>query len=98
MVAKANGTSAPYRTEEIGLGDIVKDTITGFEGVAIARTLWLNNCDRITIQPQELKDGKPIEAHTFDIDNVVVVKKKVVPVNNTHGGPRSAPSRSKDPR
>ena len=34
------------------LGDEVKDTITGFKGIVVARTEWLNGCARVTVQPQ----------------------------------------------
>jgi len=41
----------------IKLGIRVKDSITGYEGVAIARTDWLYGCVRITIQGDLDKDG-----------------------------------------
>lgn len=50
----------------IKLGSKVRDKITGVAGIAIARTEWLNGCARITIQPQELKDGKPVDFTTVD--------------------------------
>lgn len=48
------------------LGDTLTDSITGFTGVAIARTEWLNGCVRWTLQSKELKDGKPIGPECFD--------------------------------
>lgn len=31
---------------QVNLGDRVKDQVTGFEGIAIARTEWLFGCPR----------------------------------------------------
>lgn len=58
------------------LGDKVKDSYTGFTGTATARTEWLYGCARITIEPEELKDGKPIEPETFDEQRVEVVESR----------------------
>lgn len=35
----------------INLGDEVQDTVTGFQGIAVSRHVYLQGCDRITIQP-----------------------------------------------
>ena len=61
--------------DEIELGDEVKDSITGYHGIVVAFTTWLNNCRRLTVQSKELRDGKPIESSVFDIEQFVMVKK-----------------------
>lgn len=68
----------------------MRDTITGFRGIAIARSIWLTGCDRITIQPKTLdKDGKIREQATFDEGTVEVIKVKAKPrKNNDRGGPQ----------
>ena len=48
-------------TKKIDLGDVAKDTITGFEGVVVAQSKWLHGCVRMTLQPRELKEGKPLD-------------------------------------
>ena len=59
----------------INLGDTVKDRVTGFKGVAVARTEWQYGCIRITVQPDKLtKEGKLQAAETFDDPQLVVVK------------------------
>lgn len=59
----------------VKLGDEAKDTVTGFKGIAVAITTWLNGCQRITLQPQKVqKDGKVSESATFDIEQIVVLK------------------------
>lgn len=75
----------------IELGDKVKDTVTGFTGIAVAKTTWLHGCDRIVIQPDTLdKDKKVQENAAFDAPQVVVVKKAVVAST-----PKTAPARSR---
>ena len=69
--------------KKIDLGDIAKDTITGFEGVVTARTKYLSNVDRLTLHPQQVKDGKPLESRSFDITQLEFVKKsevRVIPI------------------
>jgi hypothetical protein len=78
---------------EIKLGDVARDTISGFEGVVIGRTEWLNGCARWCLQPQKLHDGKPIEGHWFDEPQVERVKADAVLEIQKTGGPRSDPKR-----
>jgi hypothetical protein len=72
----------------ITLGDKVKDTATGFTGIAVARVTWLHGCDRIIIQPIGVdKDGKPFENQHFDEPQVEVIgKKKVKQGDHDTGG------------
>jgi hypothetical protein len=63
---------------KIDLGMTVRDKITGLEGVAVARTTYLTGCDRISIQPRELKDGKTAEWSAFDENQLEIVKGKKI--------------------
>lgn len=83
---------------DVTLGCKARDTISGFTGIVVAITHWLNGCVRITIQPQEMKDGKPIDGCTFDVEQITVVEPKAVEEKPRHGGPSIAPTRSSDPR
>jgi hypothetical protein len=68
----------------INLGDIARDSITGFEGVVVTRARLYRNCDRFTLQPQGLKDGDFKKAAIFDEVNVELVRPgvlKVLPLN-----------------
>ncbi len=75
-------------------GDKVKDRITGYTGIVVATTTWINGCHRYVIQAQELKDGKPVDSHTFDEQELQLVQanalnlqqKPAEPVSKT-GGP-----------
>lgn len=44
------------KIEVIHLGDIVKEKITGLEGVVMARTEFLTGCSHLAILPQTLDD------------------------------------------
>ena len=73
----------------INLGDEVKDTISGFTGVAVARTEWITGCPRIVVQPKVKKDGVLPENATFDETTLVVTKPvKPLKTNRSIGGPR----------
>lgn len=79
---------------KIELGMTVKDIITGLTGVAVCRSSYLTGCDRISIQPLELKDGKPAEWCSFDENQLEIVKgKKIIDLSPKKetvkvGGPR----------
>jgi len=64
--------------ETVNVGDKVKDTVTGLVGVAVVRSVWLNGCVRIGIQPQGVKDGKVPEMVSVDEPQLEVVKRKAV--------------------
>lgn len=62
----------------IEIGDIARDKVTGYSGVVIGHTKWLNGCDRIGIRSKKLKDGKPQGAEWFDEMEIEVLEKNVV--------------------
>lgn len=78
----------------IKLGQTARDTITGFEGVVVAETKWLHGCVRLTVQPREMKDGKPIESQTFDEPQLETVPKRKEKGTGDTGGPRPEPTRN----
>ncbi len=82
------------KSKKIKLGDVARDTITGFEGTVVARTDWLNGCSRFSLQPKGLHDGKIIEADWFDDMQIEVVKAKGYKPDESTGGPRSDPTRA----
>jgi hypothetical protein len=81
----------------IRLGDVARDRITGFAGVVVGDTKWLHGCRRLTLQPQELKDGRPLEAHTFDEPQLELVESAVAQGTDDAGGPRPEPQRVATP-
>ncbi len=50
----------------IRLGDEVRDKISGFQGIAVARHNYIEGCNRISIQPPVDKDGKLPDSITVD--------------------------------
>lgn len=91
--------------EKIELGDRAKDTISGFTGIVVAITHWLNGCVRITLGAETLKDGCPVANYTCDEQQVVVIQKGARPAAETTaavapakpGGPSISPTRAADP-
>ena len=84
----------------INLGDKVRDSISGYEGIVIGITEWLHGCRRIGIKPMKLdKDGKPLEIEWIDEPQCVLVEEqKHAPTEEAeNGGPRDAPTRNVDP-
>lgn len=86
----------------IGLGDKAKDTITGLTGIVVARHEYLNGCVRLSVQPNEVKDGKPVESSAFDIEQMELVEaiqqpRKLVAVGTAPGGPHDEPARASVP-
>ena len=62
------------------LGKIVKDTVTGLKGTAVEKIEYLNGCIQYKIQPKMVKDGVPVKALWYDLQQLELVKpkKKVV--------------------
>ena len=90
---------------KVTVGDLVKDTITGYEGIVIGRTEYLFGCVRALVQARHLdgartKGGKPHEGLWFDEPQLEVLKAGVVakpsesvppPASRVTGGPRTPP-------
>jgi hypothetical protein len=55
----------------IVLGRQYRDRITGLTGIAVSESRFLWGCNRVAIQPQDIKDGRPIEQGYFDAHQLV---------------------------
>jgi hypothetical protein len=79
----------------VKLGSKCRDSITGLTGIATARTEYLYGCVHVCINPQELKDGKPVDCSWFDEQRVEVIEEKppvVSPASSAaSGGPNQSP-------
>lgn len=72
----------------VKLGDEVVDTVSGFSGIAVSKTDYLNGCSRISVQPAVGKDGKLPDYATFDAPQLKVTKAAKVPIGSRlTGGP-----------
>lgn len=64
---------------DISLGDEVRDIITGFEGIAIARQEHLFQATCVKVQQRNLNDDKrPMEAVWLEEAQLERVKKSIV--------------------
>lgn len=60
----------------IKVGQKVEDIVSGFTGIAVARTEWLNGCIRICVQPRLDKDGKFVDSIDFDEPQLKLIDEK----------------------
>ena len=76
---------------EILLGQKVKCKVTGFVGVAVARTVFLNGCVRVTVQPAAKADGGLPDEKWFDEMQLEAVGKKKIDITQRNtGGPTTS--------
>ena len=73
--------------KEIELGSKVKCKITGFTGIAVARTEFINGCVQYGVVGKVGKDSKYPEEIGIDAESLEVIsKKKKKLVKNDTGG------------
>jgi hypothetical protein len=96
------------KSKTLELGDLARDRITGYKGVAVAKTEWINGCMRWTLQACKLtKDGAQSPTECFDEEQIAVVRKRFIApfhratgkagARKPPGGPRPSPSRPPSP-
>lgn len=78
---------------DIVLGSKVRDRVTGFKGIAVAKNEWMNGCKRIAIQSDTLKDGKPLDVEWVDIQQIEVISLSKLIKSKLGGGPQKDPKR-----
>lgn len=60
-------------------GDLVRDKITGFEGIATGYTDFFYGCRRIMVQPRVLKkDGDTAKSHSFDEPQLEILDRGLI--------------------
>lgn len=75
---------------EIKLGMKAKDKVTGFKGIIISRTVFLNGCVRYTLQPEvSKKDGTIPSEAWFDEQQIDIIDEGVAMEPRKTGGPTS---------
>ena len=84
----------PFKYE---LGTVLKDIVTGFEGVVMSRTQYFTGCSHYGLCSQQLnKDGKMQEWEYIDESRLKLVGKKSVsfqkdePTSGPHPNPPQA--------
>ena len=83
-------------TKKMGLGNIVRDKITGFEGTLIGRATYIFGCDQCCVAPQ-VKEGAFQESRWFDDGRLDVISEginaKTVTSDKPGGPDRGAPTK-----
>lgn len=74
---------------QIKLGNTVRDVISGFSGIAIQKTEYLNGNVQYSLQPKGKEDGVFLDAmsidyHTLDVVDDGVADRASVPVETDH--------------
>ena len=77
----------------IGLGDQVRDRVTGFSGIVTGRVEYTTGCRQYLVQPR-CKDSDWVEAHWLDEDRLMVISRSgAAPSVETPGHDAQAPSK-----
>jgi len=71
---------------EIELGDKVKDKVTGFIGIVVARTEFINGCIQYSVAPKVGKNNQFQEEMSIDEQSLKVITKKKRPKDDPLGG------------
>lgn len=82
---------------EFELGERLKDTVSGFTGIATSKVTFLNGCVRYALEPPVGKDGKTIDGQYFDSQQLEKVdsgllKQVTKKRTNTGGSPSAVPN------
>jgi hypothetical protein len=82
---RRNGTdNDPYSGIEMGAE--VRDTLTGFEGIALARAEYLTGCNQVFVQPRSEKDNEMKTGHWFDVERIEKISDRKVQFSSRRSG------------
>ncbi len=75
------------------LGKEVKDRISGFRGIVVSETHYLQGCTRLCVQPVVKRDGTFSDSKAFDEPDLIVIGDGVSEAKPKapRGGPRFIP-------
>ena len=63
----------------IKLGQKVKDKVTGFQGIAITKCIYLNGCIQYSVQPPVNEKGESPKSNWVDEGQLIVVDHGILP-------------------
>lgn len=80
----------------VNLGDEVKDTISGFRGIATGRLIFLTGCIRILVEAKNQKVGEKPTEWWVDEQRCKIIKRAsynlpTEEIRKAPAGPRSTP-------
>ena len=89
-------------TPAFAVGDQARDPLTGFEGVIVARAVYLFGCVQLCLSPKVGEDGAYREAHWFDEPRLDLVEVGTILPEDVSdpsdpGGPARGPVKSTPP-
>jgi len=67
-------------TTQPGLGDKVRDKVTGFTGIVTGRVEYLTGCQQCRVQPPVKGEGDWVEAQWFDETRLEVIEREAIKV------------------
>lgn len=84
-------------SKQITLGKEVRDRVSGYKGIAISRTVYLQGCSRVGVQPKVRSGGELPEPKDFDEPDLVEIGPGVFDTSDKEesGGPRFMPSKKR---
>jgi len=85
------------KSEDVKLGAEYRDRVTGFKGICIGKTDWLNGCATVGLKAKVDKEGKEREALWVDVQQIEFVKNVLNEGSKATGGPKPTPSRNLRP-
>ena len=74
----------PY--DGIGMGDKVKDTLSGFTGVVLARSEHMTGCNQLYVLPDSTETNEMKSGHWFDVERMEKLEDRVVEVKSRRTG------------
>ena len=61
--------------DEFEFGDVLRDKVTGFEGIFTGFSIYMTGCAQLFLKPKLKKNGEYPEGTWIDIDRLKAVKK-----------------------
>lgn len=69
----------------IALGDKVRDTLTGGEGIVVARNETITGCNQCAVQPPGRPDAPFPDSHWLDVERLERIEPAVTPAQRRTG-------------
>ncbi len=76
------------KIEKIKFGDKVRDKVSGFVGIVVAKTEFINGCIQWNVMPKAGKDGKMPEEIGIDEGSLEVIITKIKKIKKKDTGGR----------
>lgn len=81
-MAKKTITKKTFTSDDIELGDKVKDKITNFAGIVTGRCVYISGCDQILVQAQMNEGSTKADSHWLDVDRCEITRKGFIKVED----------------